>query len=113
MMTVNTLEKLLFWVFAAAGLVFVYGALSMYPAFARSAPVSKPVHYTLWVWQYTTTPPGWSGEMGLTYDECIEERDHFHLRGEGLNAQEADPDMEAHFPVCLPDGRGHPRGGWR
>jgi hypothetical protein len=66
--------------------------------------------YTLWSWVYVASPPGWWGQVGLTKEQCEEARDHYHLRGEGLQAEEADPDMEAHSPVCLPDGRGRPRG---
>jgi hypothetical protein len=65
--------------------------------------------YTLWSWSYDTNNPGWRGMVGLTQEDCIEARDHYHLRGEGLDAQEADPMLEDHRPECLPDGRGHPR----
>jgi hypothetical protein len=64
--------------------------------------------YTLWTWSYGTDNPNWWGLVGQTYEECIEARNHYHLRGNSLGEQEADPDMEAHRPECLPDGRGHP-----
>jgi hypothetical protein len=67
-------------------------------------------HYTLWTWVYVTNPPGWWGLVGLTQADCIERRDRYHLRGAGLDAQENDPDLEAHRPVCLPDGRGWAKG---
>ena len=74
---------------------------------------SKPPTYTLWVWEYALDTPDWWGQVGLTYEDCIEARDHAHYRGDSLSKQEADPDMEAHRPVCLPDGRGHPRSAGR
>ena len=65
--------------------------------------------YTLWTWSYGTEATGWCGLVGLTQEDCIEARDHYHLRGDALGAQDQDPNLEAHRPVCLPDGRGHPR----
>jgi hypothetical protein len=63
-------------------------------------------HYTLWVWMYGPNPRWTATERGLTQAECEDGRAHVHFRGDALGEQETDPDMEAHRPECLPDGRG-------
>lgn len=94
------MRKLAILVFAAAAVILAYGAIMAAP---------NPDSYTLWTWAYGTDNPDWWGLVGLSKKQCLEYRDRTHYRGEAMDQQEADPQFEAHRPVCLPDGRGHPR----
>jgi hypothetical protein len=62
---------------------------------------SPPQKYTLWYWSYD--PDEWTvGTPNLTFAECNEAREHFHLRGEAMDRQAADKNFEKHRPYCAP-----------
>ena len=61
------------------------------------------------LWGYFYDPDGWAVyEDGLTLEQCNEDREHFHFRGDAMWKQAADPNLEAHRPVCLQAEEGPP-----
>ena len=81
--------------------------------FAGSAQLHDPLpspdltkQWILWAWFYD--PDGWAVyEDGLTLEQCNEDREHFHFRGEAMWRQAEDKDIEKHRFYCALSGKRH------
>lgn len=68
--------------------------------------------YTLWFWSYNKSVNGWlAANRGLTKDECLNQLEHLHFRGEAMAEQiageENDPNRDKHQPYCSASGPSH------
>mgnify|MGYP001339498161 CR=1 FL=1 len=62
------------------------------------------VNYPHTLWVYGGGGHWYASDPAITLAQCVDARDHFHLRGPAMQEQAQDKNWRKHQPFCLPTG---------